>query len=327
MKHTVSILAILACAAAAAGIALAPALFAQTAAAPRTPWGAPDLRGLWNGTTITPLERPASQTKEVLTEDETRALETAAARRNETDAPPADGDPGTYNQIWFDPGSRWVPSRRSSLVIDPQDGRIPFTDAGREHFRTSNAHYGRGRRAIWTDFDTGERCLTDGVPVYYGGYNNNYQFFQTETYLVIVGEMFGDRRIIPLDGREPPSIPQWLGTSRGRWESDTLVVETANFADKGHYWWAGAWRASRPTLRLVERFRRTDAETIEYQFTMEDPGMFTRPWTATYPLSSNQAKQGVTVGRLYEYACHEGNYALPNTMKGWLAEHPADLEP
>ena len=102
------------------------------------------------------------------------------------------------------------------------------------------------------------------------------------------------------------------------------MVETSGFADKGHYWWAGAWRASRPALRLVERFTRTDAETIDYQFTMEDPAMFTRPWTAQYPLSSNQASRGVTVGRLYEYACHEGNYALPNTMKGWLAEHPED---
>ena len=326
MKHTVSVVAGLACVAAVA--AVVPTLLAQPPAAspaPRTSWGTPDLRGVWNGTTITPLERPPSQTKEILTEAEARALEAAAATRNETDAPPAAGDPGTYNQVWFDPGSRWVPSRRTSLVTDPKDGRIPFTDAGRERFRESNAHYGRGRRAIWSDFDTGERCLTDGVPVHYTGYNNNYQFFQTETALVIVGEMFGDRRVVHLDGRARPAIPQWLGVSLGRWEGDTLVVETAGFADKGHYWWAGAWRASRPTLKLLERFTRVDAETIDYQFTMEDPVMFTRPWTAAYPLSSNQAKHGVTVGRLYEYACHEGNYALPNTMKGWLAEHPADL--
>jgi hypothetical protein len=308
------------------GATLAPRLIAQNAAtpaAPRTAWGTPDLRGLWNGTTITPLERPQSQTKEVLTEAEVKEAEMAAAKRNETDSAPASGDPGTYNQIWFDPGSRWVSSRRTSLVIDPKDGRIPFTPEGLARFRESNAHYGRGARGIWTDFDTGERCLTDGVPVYYSGYNNNYQFFQTEKYFVIVGEMFGDRRVIPLDGREAAKIPQWLGTSRGRWEGDTLVVETANFADKSHYWWAGAWRASRATLRLVERFTRVDAETIDYQFTMEDPVMFTRPWTAAYPLSSNQAKQGVTVGRLYEYACHEGNYALPNTMQGWLAQNPA----
>ncbi len=327
MKQTVSIVAVLACAAGL--LAAVPKLIAEPAAAsaaPRTPWGSPDLRGVWNGTTITPLERPANQLKDVLSEDEARALEVAAAKRNETDAPPAAGDPGTYNQIWFDPGSRWVPSRRTSLVIDPKDGRIPFTDGGREHFRASNAHYGKGRRAIWSDFDTGERCLTDGVPIHYTGYNNNYQFFQTESAIVIVGEMFGDRRVVFLDGRPRPEIPQWLGVSLGRWDGDTLVVETSGFADKSHYWWAGAWRASRPTLTLTERFTRVDAETIDYQFTMNDPAMFTSPWTASYPLSSNQAKSGVTVGRLYEYACHEGNYALPNTMKGWLADHPEDLE-
>jgi hypothetical protein len=174
---------------------------------------------------------------------------------------------------------------------------------------------------VWTDFDTGERCLTDGIPVYFTGYNNNYQIFQNEQYVVIVAEMFGDRRVIPLDNRERPKIPQWLGASRGRWDGDTLVVETANFADKAHYWWAGAWRASRPTLKLTERFTRADAETITYEFTIEDPQMFTQPWTATFPLSANQAANGVTSGRLYEYACHEGNYALPNTMKGWIAEH------
>ena len=325
MKHTLSIVAVLACAAALACVT--PLLLAQPAAtskSPRTSWGAPDLRGVWNGTTITPLQRPENQDKEFLAAEEVRKLEAAAAKRNETDAPPAAGDPGTYNQIWFDPGSRWVPSRRTSLIVDPKDGRIPFTAAGLERFRTSNAHYGQGRRAIWTDFDTGERCLTDGVPVYFAGYNNNYQIFQTETHVVIVGEMFGDRRTIFLDGRPPTTIPQWLGNSRGRWDGDTLVVETTGFADKGHYWWAGAWRASRPSLRLVERFTRADAETIDYQFAMEDPEMFTRPWTAQYPLSTNQASKGVTVGRLYEYACHEGNYALPNTMKGWLADHPED---
>jgi hypothetical protein len=322
MKRTWSIVTLLACAAAAA--TLTSTLRAQPAAsvAPRTAWGAPDLRGLWNGTTITPLERPLNQDKEFLTEAEAKAIEAAAVQRNETDGPPPAGDPGTYNQIWFDPGSRVVPSRRTSLVVDPNDGRIPFTAQGLARFRESNAHYGKGARGIWTDFDTGERCLTDGVPVYFTGYNNNYQIFQTESEVAIVGEMFGDRRIIPLEARPRPGFPQWLGHSRGRWDGDTLVVETSGFADKSHYWWAGAWRASRPTLTLVERFTRVNAERIDYQFTMTDPVMFTRPWTAAYPLSSNQAANGVTSGRMYEYACHEGNYALPNTMKGWLADHP-----
>jgi len=320
MKRIVLVVVFVASAAVLVGVQLRPGAQAQRERAPRTPWGAPDLRGVWNGTTITPLERPRNQAKEFLTEAEARAIEAQAARRNETDSPPPDGDPGTYNQIWFDPGSRLLPSRRTSLVIDPKDGRIPFTPEGLERFRASNAHYGKGPRRIWTDFDTGERCLTDGVPVYYTGYNNNYQIFQTEHDVAIVGEMFGDRRIIPLDGRARPAIPQWLGISRGRWDGDTLVVETSGFADKRHYWWAGAWRASRPTLTLIERFTRVDAETIDYQFTMEDPLTFTRPWTAAYPLSTNQAANGVTTGRLYEYACHEGNYALPNTMKGWLSQ-------
>jgi hypothetical protein len=174
------------------------------------------------------------------------------------------------------------------------------------------------------DLDTGERCLTDGMPLpYWTGYNNNYQLFQTRDYVVILAEMFRDRRIIPLDGRSHGGIPQWLGDSRGRWEGDTLVVETTGFADKAHYWWASAWRASRPTLRVTERFTRVDAETIDYQFTMEDPAMFTRPWTAAFPLTTNQASRGVTVGQLYEYACHEGNYALPNVLAGARAKDGA----
>jgi len=322
MKRILPVIAVLAVAAVAPSV-VSRLLAKDAATVPKTAWGRPDLRGLWNGTTITPLERPRNQDKEFLTEDEARVIEAQAAKRNETDSAPPPGDPGTYNQIWFDQGSKLVPSRHTSLIIDPKDGHIPFTPAGRERFLASNAHYGKGARGIWTDFDTGERCLTDGVPIYYTGYNNNYELLQTENYLVIVGEMFGDRRIVTLDGRPRSTIPQWLGNSSGRWEGDTLVVETDGFADKGHYWWAGSWRAARPTLKMVERFTRTDAETIDYQFTMNDPEMFTQPWTAEYPLSNNQAAHGVTTGRQYEYACHEGNFALPNMMRGWLAEHPA----
>ena len=159
---------------------------------------------------------------------------------------------------------------------------------------------------------------------YWTGYNNNYQLFQSRDYVVILAEMFRDRRIIPLDGRSHGSVPQWLGDSRGRWEGDTLVVETTTFADKAHYWWVSAWRAPRPTLRLTERFTRVDAETIDYQFTMEDPAMFTRPWTAAFPLTTNQASRGVTVGQLYQYACHEGNYALPNVLAGARAKDAAE---
>ena len=289
--------------------------------APRTAWGDPDLRGVWTGSSLTPLERPGEFAgREFLTEAETAAVEERAARER-VDRPPKPGDPGTYNQIWFDPASKVVPTRRTSLIVDPPDGRLPFTEEGRRHQTRSSARYGVGPRDSWVDLDTGERCLTDGMPLpYWTGYNNNYQLFQSRDYVVILAEMFRDRRIIPLDGRSHGRIPQWLGDSRGRWEGDTLVVETTGFADKAHYWWASAWRASRPTLRVTERFTRVDAETVDYQFTVDDPAMFTRPWTAAFPLTTNQASRGVTVGQLYQYACHEGNYALPNTLAGARAK-------
>ena len=292
--------------------------------APRTAWGDPDLRGVWTGSNITPLERPEQFAgREFLTEAEAAAIEERAARER-VDRRPKAGDPGTYNQIWFDPASTVVPTRRTSLIVDPPDGRLPFTEEGRRHQIRSSARYGVGPRDSWVDLDTGERCLTDGMPLpYWTGYNNNYQLFQSRDYVVILAEMFRDRRIIPLDGRPHGSVPQWLGDARGRWEGDTLVVETTGFADKAHYWWASAWRASRPTLRVTERFTRVDAETIDYQFTMEDPAMFTRPWTAAFPLTTNQASRGVTVGQLYEYACHEGNYALPNVLAGARAKDGA----
>ena len=209
-----------------------------------------------------------------------------------------------------------IPGRRTSLIVDPPDGRIPFTEAGREHNRRSSAHYGVGSRDSYVDLDTGERCLTDGLPLRYSGYNANYQIFQTPDHVAILGEMFRDLRIIPIDGRPHTAIPQWLGDGRARWEGDTLVVETRSFADKARFWWVNAWRATRPTLRLVERFTRVDAQTLEYEFTMEDPGMFTRPWTAAIPLTTDQGARGVTSGPLYEYACHEGNYAMTNTLTG-----------
>ena len=296
---------------------------ASKAKAARTVWGDPDLRGVWTGSSITPLERAEEFAgREFLTEAETAAVEERAAR-DRVDRPPRPGDPGTYNQIWFDPASKVVPTRRTSLIVDPPDGRLPFTEEGRRHQTRSSARYGVGPRDSWLDLDTGERCLTDGLPLYWTGYNNNYQIFQSRDYVVILAEMFRDRRIIPLDGRSHGNIPQWLGDSRGRWEGDTLVVETTMFADKAHYWWASAWRASRPTLRLTERFTRADAETIDYQFTMDDPAMFTRPWTVAFPLTTNQASRGVTVGQLYEYACHEGNYSLANVLAGARAQESA----
>jgi hypothetical protein len=295
-------------------------------AAPRTPHGAPDLQGVWTASTITPLERPKEYgDRAVLTAEEAAALETRARNRAAGEPAQAAGDPGTYNQIWFDPSSAVVPDRRTSLIVDPPDGRLPYTPEGRRLATRSASHYGVGARDSHVDLDTGERCLTDGMPIpYWTGYNNNFQIVQTPEHVVILAEMFHDVRVIPLDGRPRTGLPQWLGESRGRWEGDTLVVETMNFADKSEYWWATSWRAARPSLRMVERFRRVDAETIDYEFTMTDPVMFTRPWTARYPLTTNQAARGVTQGLMYEYACHEGNYSLANVLKGARAQEAAE---
>ena len=293
-----------------------PAAAPAKGSAPLTPWGEPDLQGLWTGNTITPLERPAALAgKEFLTPEEVAALEKRAADRA-TDRAPAAGDPGTYNQFWLDGAQKVVPSRRTSLVIDPPDGKVPYTAEGRQIQTRSKARYGKGPYDSWTDVDTGERCLTDGLPIHHTGYNNNYQIFQAPGYVAILHEYFHETRIIPTDGRPHGSVPQWLGDSRGHWEGQTLVVETTKVADKKDYEWADAWRASRATMRLVERFTRTDAETIDYQFTWEDPTMYTRPWTAAIPLSNNQAERGVTVGQMYEYACHEGNYAIQHILSG-----------
>jgi hypothetical protein len=313
---------------------MAPALAPAQPEAPaeatprRTPWGEPDLQGLWTNATITPLERPEEFAgKPFLTEAEIDQLESRALRAQLAESAPRAGDPGTYNQIWFDRGTRAVGTRRTSLIVDPPDGRIPWRPEARKHSERSSARYGVGPYDSWLDMDTGERCLTDGLPmVPTQGYNMNYRILQTPGYVAILHEMFHEFRIIPLDGRPHVGarIGQWLGDSRGRWEGETLIVETTHFADKTSYWWAQAWRASRPSLRLVERLTRIDEDTIEYRFTMEDPESFERPWTAVIPMTTNQAERGVTVGEMFEYACHEGNYSLPNMLRGARA---AEEEP
>ena len=189
-----------------------------------------------------------------------------------------------------------------------------------------SAKYGVGPFDSWEDADTGERCLTDGLPlVPLQGYNMNYHILQSPGWVAILNEMFHEYRLIPVDGRAHvrAEIGQWLGDARGWWDGDTLVVETTNFADKGHFLWRATWRAARPSLHLVERFTRIDDETVDYQFTMTDPTMFTRPWTATVAMTTNQASRGVTSGPMFEYACHEGNYGLLNIMRGARADDAA----
>jgi hypothetical protein len=294
---------------------------------PRTSWGDPDLQGIWNGSTITPLQRPKEFVgKEFFTEVEAARFEKEALAKEEDQAPaPPPGESGTYNQIWFDNASRVLPNRRTALVVDPPDGRIPFTPDGQKAEALSRALYGKGNYSSWLGLDTGERCLTDGPQtIYTSGYNNNYQIFQSPGYVTILHELYNELRIIPLDGSAHDRIPNLVGDARGHWEGDTLVVDTTNFPDHPSWRWQNAWRAVRPSTHIVERFRRVDAQTIDYQFTLQDPVMYTRPWTAAYPLTNNQASRGVTSGQLYEYACHEGNYALVDVLNGARKQEGAD---
>ena len=190
------------------------------------------------------------------------------------------GNVGSYNQFWMDSGKNVTEDRRTALITDPADGRIPWTEAGRERLDSDLARYGVGPFNTYEDADTGERCLTDGLPlVPLQGYNMNYHILQSPGWVAILNEMFHEYRMIPVDDAAPldADIGAMLGDSRGRWEGDTLVVETTNFSDKRHYLWRATWRGARPSLHLVERFTRVDDETIDYEFTMTDPEMFTQP--------------------------------------------------
>ena len=291
---------------------------------PRTPWGHPDLQGVWTGSTMTPLERRAEHAnKEFLTDEEATLLEHRADQNRFIEREPNAGDPGTYNQIWFDPGTRVVPDRRTALITDPRDGRVPYTPEMADRERRQIAYRVNGERNSWVDVDTGERCLTDGVPMFWLGYNPNHLIAQTPDHVVILHEMFRDRRIIPITDRPHASVHQWNGDIRGQWDGDTLVVESLHFADKTSERWAATWRMPTKTMHLVERFTRLDLDTLEYEFTLTDPAKFTQPWSVRIPLTTNQNSRGVTEWPLYEYACHEGNYSLSNVLSGARAQEHA----
>ena len=286
----------------------------------RTADGQPDLQGIWTNETITPFERPASlRDKAFLTAAEAAALERQAAGRRDDDAPARPGDVGSYNQVWFDSGEHVVSTRRTSLVVDPPDGRVPLrpeAEAARNHNR---AHEGDAPEFM----STWDRCITRGVPggMFPAGYNNGYEIIQIPGYVIIAYEMIHDTRIISLDGRPhlPADVRSWNGDPRGRWEGSTLVVDTTNYNDKG---WiatqaaAGRVKGVRQTesLHVVERFAPIDANTIDYQATIDDPKMFTSPWTVAIPLHRDPSY------RIYEYACHEGNRAVEGVLRGARAE-------
>ena len=275
----------------------------------RTPWGDPDLQGVWDYRTITPLERPTNLAgREFLTEAEATQLEARAAKR--LDEPPDETVPATtiHAPYWTDPGRKVLNDKRTSLIVDPADGRIPALTPEAQIRVLLRRPVGRdgGRADGPEDRSPLERCITQGLPTASLPtlYNNNIQIFQAPGYVAILHEMVHEVRIVPLDGRAPltPAIRQWIGSSRGHWEGDTLVVETTNFSDKMSY------RGSSPNMRLVERFTRIDRETIGFQITVDDPTTWVKPWTAALPLRPSE-------GQIYEYACHEANVGLKDILE------------
>jgi len=224
---------------------------------PRTNWGTPDLQGVWTGATVTPLERPfLLEDKPFLTNEERKIIENEREQfLLSRSADPDPGTPGGYNRFWLDSGTVTLDDGRSSLIIDPPDGRIPWHPEKKQWSDAQSARYGVGPFNDYTDLDTGERCITDGITmVALQPYNMNYQIVQTEDTIVIAHEMYHEFRIIPLDDRPfiSDKIGHWLGDARAHWEGDTLVIESRNFANKLEYYWAWPWRSARDSLTLVE---------------------------------------------------------------------------
>ncbi len=288
---------------------------------PTTPWGEPDLMGVWTSATLTPLERPERMAdKAEMTAEEAAAMQQQTIERQiANDGKSAPGSVGGYNQVWLDAGTVITESLRTSLIVDPANGRIPWVDAtAKADYDTEVARYGVGPFHSWTDMDTGERCITDGLPnmVPLQPYNMNLQIFQTPGEVVMLHEMYHELRVIPITDRPLTGIAQWTGEARGRWEGDTLVVETVNFVDRPDAYWSSPWRKSRSTLRLVERFTRVGPQSIDYTFTLEDPEVFSQAWTASAPMTTDHLSRGVTSGVIYEFACHERNYSMVNVLAG-----------
>ena len=286
----------------------------------RTVDGQPDISGIYTFRTLTPLERPGGlEGQDTLTAENAAAYEAAERTRLNRDlfdpeagAPSAgyqsraEGGVLSYNEFWYERGVELTSDKRTSLVVDPPDGRIPYQPDYREASRVRRLNLRNGFADNYTDRSLGDRCLmgsNSGPPMRPGSYNNNVQIFQAPGYVALVNEHIHNVRIIPVGERDHSPVQQWVGSSRGRWEGETLVVETKNFLRETNF------RGSSKDTTLVERFRRTDADTVMYEFTIEDPNNYTRPWTALIPFRR-------TDGPLYEYACHEGNYGLTGIMAG-----------
>ena len=303
--------------------------------APRTPDGKPDLQGVWANNNATPLERPEQLAdKSTLSDEELAEFKERAAKIFNDEADDAafgdsvfraalsdaksftstDAKTGNYNQFWV--VEREFSDKRTSLVIDPPNGRIPALTPSAQQRADVRRVYRREHPAdSWLDRSTSDRCLLGfnaGPPLNPGGYNQNLQIFQTPDYVVLLTEMVHTVRVVPLDGRSPlgDEIRQWSGDARGYWEGDTLVVETSNLKVERR------WRNSTANMKLIERFTRVDADTLEYRYTVTDPETWTSPWTVSIPLQRTDVP-------MYEYACHEGNHSMYGILAGQRVEDAA----
>ena len=325
MRHRFLVLMVMLVAVSAIPVAAqAPNATAKAWTAPRTADGHPDLQGRWNYSTLTPLERPAElKGKAVFTEDEAAAYEkravqsanvdgnrqtTATARGLINGTQETQDLASAYNEFWWDRGTRVVGTRRTSLIVDPPDGKIPPLTPQAQKRMAALAEANQRLAEGPEDRPLSERCIVrpnTGPPMTPTGYNNNFELVQIPGYVLIFNEQIHDARIIPMDGRPhlPQNIRQWMGDSRGHWEANTLVVDTTNFTDKTNF------RGSGVNMHLIERFTRSAPDTLLYQFTVDDPQSFASRWTAEIPM-------GRTQDPIFEYACHEGNYSMFGTLSG-----------
>ena len=305
---------------------LAPGLAGAQGAAeetPRLPWGAPDLQGVWDFRSLTPMQRPEELAdREVFTAEQAADFAEETIRRRSRDNDTSDRVV-PYNDFWFDEGTS-VTTDRTSLIVDPPDGRIPaLTDeaqarqAALAEARSEVSAHEPTPGGFVEDLGPGGlqvRCIlgfNSGPPMAPSAYNNNVQVFQTEDTVVLFAEMNHNARVVPLDGRDrlDDGIRLWTGDARGHWEGDTLVVTTTNFLRETNFQRGATTR----NLTLTERFTRVDADTLRYDVTVDDPTVWTQPWTYSVPMRKNPEP-------VYEYACHEGNYGLENILAGAVAE-------
>ena len=295
----------------------------KKAALPRTPWGDPDLQGVWNDATSTPLERPGGASKSVLNDEEAVEFQNQLEYNLTRDRRDGGNDIDVnraYNEHWMDARRLKITAdRRTSLIVDPPDGRIPARvplsperAKARDARQAANTRFNAGMPDSYEDFSLPVQCIirTDSPPYLPTIYNNDFQIFQSPGYVVIGPEMIHSARIIPVDNRPHigKNLHQWLGDSRGHWEGDTLVVETTNFrTDPGVIFQGG----DPQTYKITERFTRVADDSLNYEFTIDDPHTWTKPWTALIPWTKIDPKE-----QMYEYACHEDNYDLVHFLSG-----------